>query len=303
MIKKSTEFFFYGNYFYGFCAVALSMETALQLNISLNDFIYYLFVFTATVFYYTLAFPGEVPAGLANKRTLWYAQNRRILFFSQAVCAVISICTGIFLFYQNLQVIADFVWWQWMIIALIMLQALAYYGLTISTGKKISLRNTGWLKPFVIGFVWAGLVTIGPVFLHRYVKDESFEPLFLFWFFIKNWMFITVLGILFDIKDYATDYNEQLKTFVVRAGLRKTIYYIILPLCLLGFGSYIIFVIVHHFPVIRIVFNSIPFILLVIVARSMYKRKHILYYLAIIDGLMLVKAMCGIAGVLLSTKN
>ena len=244
-----------------------------------------------------------MPSGTTNKRSQWYAQNKKVLFFSQSFFAIIGLGSGIYLFIQYLQVIADFTKWEWMIITLIVLQALAYYGLTISAGKNISLRSTGWLKPFVIGFVWAGLVTIGPVFFHQYTNGESYEPVFLFWFFIKNWMFITVLGILFDIKDYATDYNEQLKTFVVRAGLRKTIYYIILPLCLLGFGSYIIFVTVHHFPVIRIVFNSIPFILLVIVARSMYKRKPILYYLAIIDGLMLVKALCGIAGVLLSTKK
>ncbi|MGL1386138.1 hypothetical protein ACSTJO_00160, partial [Vibrio parahaemolyticus] len=46
----------------------------------------------------------------------------------------------------------------------------------------------------------------------------------------------------------------------------------------------------------RIIFNTIPFILLIIVAWSMHRRKSILYYLAVIDGLMLIKALCGIAG-------
>ena len=300
MLKKQIQFFFYGNYFYGFCAVALSIETALQLNISLNNFIYYLFVFTATIFYYTLAFPGEVEPGATNKRAAWYARNKTVVLYGKIICAAVSTLSGIYLLIQNIFVILQFALWQWIVSALIIIQAICYYGFPTASEKRISLRSTGWLKPFVIGFVWAGLVTIGPVFLHQYLNGETYQPILLFWFFIKNWMFITVLGIMFDIKDYATDYNKQLKTFVVRVGLRKTIFYIIIPLSIIGFVSYIFFVTVHQFPFIRIVFNCIPFILLVIVAWSLHKRKPILYYLAIIDGLMLLIAVCGIAGVLLS---
>jgi hypothetical protein len=41
---------------------------------------------------------------------------------------------------------------------------------------------------------------------------------------------------MFDIKDYAADHNHQLKTFVVRYGLRKTIFYILIPLTLVSAG-------------------------------------------------------------------
>jgi hypothetical protein len=105
---------------------------------------------------------------------------------------------------------------------------------------------------------------------------------------------------MFDIKDYAADYNHRIKTFVVQMGLRKTIYYILMPLCVLGLFSYILFVTIHHFPFTRIVFNTVPFLLLLLVAYSLQRRKPILYYLAVIDGLMLVKAGCGILGVLLT---
>jgi 4-hydroxybenzoate polyprenyltransferase len=139
-----------------------------------------------------------------------------------------------------------------------------------------------------------------PLLFHQVETGNMYPLSFLsFWFFAKNWMFITVLCIMFDIKDYAADYNRRIKTFVVQAGLRKTIFYIIIPLCLLGFISYIIFVSIHHFPLTRILFNCVPFILLIIVAYSLHRRKPILYYLAVIDGLMLVKAACGILGVLL----
>jgi 4-hydroxybenzoate polyprenyltransferase len=110
-------------------------------------------------------------------------------------------------------------------------------------------------------------------------------------------MFITLLCIMFDIKDYAADHNEQLKTFVVEYGLRRTIFYILIPLAAIGLGTFVLYAAIRHFPLLRILVNTIPFILLIIVAYSMHRRKNILYYLAIIDGLMLVKALCGIAGI------
>jgi len=42
---------------------------------------------------------------------------------------------------------------------------------------------------------------------------------------------------------------------------------------------------------------------LIIVSYSMHKRKSILYYLIIIDGLMFVKGVCGIAGALIFLKH
>jgi 4-hydroxybenzoate polyprenyltransferase len=118
------------------------------------------------------------------------------------------------------------------------------------------------------------------------------------WFFLKNLIFISILCILFDIKDYAADHNSELKTFVVRLGLRKTLFYIILPMAIAGFLSFLLFTLNNHLPLGRILINSIPFILLIIVTWSMQRRKSILYYLAVIDGLLLIKAACGIIGVL-----
>ncbi|MBL0315477.1 MAG: hypothetical protein IPP69_06735 [Flavobacteriales bacterium] len=43
----------------------------------------------------------------------------------------------------------------------------------------------------------------------------------------------------------------------------------------------------------EIAINTIPFIALFVVARSLCK-KNIMYYLTIIDGLMFLKAVCGV---------
>ena len=113
-------------------------------------------------------------------------------------------------------------------------------------------------------------------------------------------MFCTVNAIMFDIKDYAIDANLELKTFVVRIGIRKTIFYILLPLLSIGVISLLIFAYVRNFPAIRVVFNLLPFLLTMLVAFSMHHRHRILYYLIVIDGLIFVKAICGIIGILIA---
>ena len=98
---------------------------------------------------------------------------------------------------------------------------------------------------------------------------------------------------MFDIKDYAADSNQKLNTFVVRAGLRKTIFFIILPLCLIGLTAFIIFAISKNFHLVKITLNVIPFVLMMVAGYSLRERKSLMYYLIYIDGLMLLKGICG----------
>lgn len=300
MLKNLARFILYGNYFVALCVVALCIETNVQLEVGLNDFSFYCFVFAASVSFYTIAYLGEISPGTTNKRSRWYLHHKKIIRTSHTLLISVMITTACYLAYENFQSLRHLTWIDYLLLAIFPLAGLSYYGISFSPGIKLNLRKAGWLKPFVIGFVWAGIVTIYPLLYHEFRTGSVYQlSVFGFWFFVKNWMFVTVLCIMFDIKDYAADYNQSIKTFVVQIGLRKTIYYIILPLSVLGLLSYVLFVTLHHFPFTRIAFNSIPFVLLIIVAYSLQRRKPILYYLAVIDGLMLVKAACGILGVLL----
>jgi len=288
------SFIFFGNYFYGLCAVALSIEASLQQLYPLNSLLYYTIVFCATILYYTKAYITEVTTDTNNKRSLWYVQFRRFVFFSQIMLTIIAaVCSFIFV-RKNWYSIVHLTLVNWGLILVFPSVAALYYGVNDKRFKKYNLRNTGWLKPFIIGFAWAGAVTVYPVLFYSIDKGLVFEPTLVgFFLFIKNFMFITVLCIMFDIKDYAVDYNHQLKTFVVKMGLRKTIFYIIIPLCVIGLASFILFAMARHFHIMKIMLNVIPFICLITVAYSLHRRKSILYYLVIIDGLMLVKAVCG----------
>ena len=282
---------FFGNYFYGLCVVFLSIEAVLQQKLTLPPITYFAFVFCLTVLYYTKAYIAETLNSLSNERTVWYVSNKNKIVNTQIYLTVFVAVLGVLLLPNILTGLKKLNVKDYFLIAVFPLVGLLYYGFT----AKFSLRSTHWLKPFIIGFVWSGLVTLAPLFYFQLQDNEHLHiNLYNGLLFIKNLMFIAVLSIMFDIKDYATDYNHQLKTFVVSFGLRKTIFFILIPLTILGFISFLFFAAHYNFTIQRILFNALPFISLIVVAYSMHQRRSIFYYLFIIDGLMIVKAICGI---------
>lgn len=296
--NKVIKAIFFGNYFYGLCAVTLSIEAALQQKVPLNSVYYYIALFAVTTLYYTYAYLSINVANPANKRAVWYVYYKQMMVLSQIILTIIfCVCTTVIILeiWPHLFQITIS---EWLLIVAIPFIAALYYGINLPVVANKNLRQLGWLKPFVIGFVWAGMVTLYPIIYNLIITNTTYHlTVFGSLLFIKNFMFVTVLCIMFDIKDYAADHNQQLKTFVVRVGLRKTIFYIIIPLSIIGLSTFLIFATSQQFPLLRILINTIPFLLLIIVAYSLHRRKSILYYLAIIDGLLLVKSICGIIGI------
>jgi len=299
MKSKILQFIFFGNYFIGLLAVALSLETVMQNRLPYNNFIFYLLLFTAPILYYTYAYTNSSSNPGNNPRNQWYHNHRILVKRTQillsALCSLLILST-VFHYYRT---ILELPVGYWLSIGIIMLVAVSYYGLIPKAGSKASLRNTGWLKSFVIGFMWASCTSLLPVMMLRIETGiEYHDPALLAWFFIKNWMFCTVNAILFDIKDYPSDANKHLKTVVVRLGLRRTIFYFLIPLLLIGMFCLFIFATIRGFGPITMACNLLPFLLTLFVVYSMRKRKNILYYLIVIDGLVFFKAICGMVGML-----
>ena len=289
------QYLFYGNYFYGICAVALSIEASVQQFVPLNSLAYYTAIFAASVVFYTKAYLPAKPGDKSeNVRTEWYNQHHFFSAISQLILSMLLLVCCFFIG-KNLQHSFQFLHWQgWFILLLFPLAGVCYYGLF----NLINLRDNGVTKPFLIGLVWAGLVTAYPLLFNSIEHQLALNLTIRFFvLFLKNWMFIAVLCIMFDIKDYAVDANQSLQTFVVQKGLRKTIFNIILPLSVLGLIIFIVYAANNHFPIGRILINTIPFILLMVVAFQLKTRRSILYYLSVVDGLMLLKSICGIVAI------
>lgn len=293
-LNRFIHFLFFGNFFYGLCALSLSIETSLQLNLASATACYYALIFCGTVMYYTHAYliTDSAPV-VENQRSIWYSQNKTFLYYTQALLFCLILFSGTCIYYAYRE--ALFLSPGGLSLALVFpLVSFMYYGVSGASGSRISLRRLGLIKPFVIGFVWAGMVTLYPALFHAMVNGQEFEAgsAFLLLFF-KNFMFVSVLAIMFDIKDYTMDYNERLKTFVVKLGLRKTLFYLIMPMCAAGIVLFMYDALWHHFSPVKIALNLIPYAAILLVAWALQNRKPILYYLFIIDGIMLLKGICG----------
>lgn len=291
--------FFFGNYFYGICAVTLAIEANLQQGYPLNPFYFYVLIFCATVWFYTLAYISDAKTIGANERTIWYGNNARLVTWSQRLLLATLTIVALFTIARLKEKLAFITPVQCLLMLLFPLAGSLYYGVSYKTEHRINLRKVGWLKPFVIGFTWAGIVNVYPVIFYG-ITHHTETPVHVmnFLLFFKNFMFISVLCIMFDIKDYASDANRQVKTFVVKQGLRRTIFYILLPLSIAGLGSFLLWGYFNHFSAMKMLLNTIPFLCMIMMAYSMHKRKSILHYLILIDGLMLLKAICGSAAMI-----
>ncbi len=296
-MKNFIKFIFLGNYFIGLLAIALSIESNVQLRLPLNSIGYYILLFSITVFYYTYAYIGPLYSKSKNPRNEFYRKNHRFILWSQWLLFIVFALLSIIFLIKNFNSIKQLSSWSWLILFIMLCSAILYYGLLPKSFYKLNLRNTGWLKAFTIGFVWACCANLLSFIVLQVEKGQyRIDPVLLLWLFVKNWMFCTVNAIMFDIKDYAHDSNKELKTFVVRFGLRKTIYFILLPLIIIGLISLVAFATARNYGVITVAINLVPFVLLLMIAWSMLRPRKIMYYLIVIDGLIFLKALCGIAG-------
>lgn len=279
----------------------LSLETLVQAGFHTFSPLYFVEVFLLTKVYYTHAYNTEIKSYKGtNVRTHWLVRHRHFIRsahkFFIIIALIILFCLIVYYYPQLLHLSVA----NWLAILIFPLLAYMYYSSSFVPRLALNLRRYGRLKPFIIGFVATGTVTVYPLIFFSAINNRSFhfsvQGLF---YFIANFMFTTVIAIMFDIKDYASDYNHSLKTLVVRFGLRRSIYYVLLPFIGVGMLAFLLFALNKHYSFIQIVINCIPFLLLALVAWSLQQRKKILYYLAVIDGLLLVKAICGIASVVL----
>ncbi|MBT1710704.1 hypothetical protein KK062_20860 [Fulvivirgaceae bacterium PWU5] len=190
---------------------------------------------------------------------------------------------------------------QWLLFLIFPMIGAMYYGANFFSARY-NLRSIGWLKPFLIGFVWAGVTTIYPFEYHD-VLNSTHHPVTILeiLLFLKNLMFISMVAILFDIKDYASDSSSHLNTMVVKIGLRKTILFVVFPLTILGVLTFLSYALVHQFSLLKMILIMIPFFLLIIVARSLKRRRSLMYYLVAIDGLLVVKAAFGILAAMVTS--
>lgn len=296
---KFIRLFFYGNIFLGICAVALCVETNLLTNISLNIFPFYLLIFFCTCIYYTMIYVRSVAAKNFNERTLWYRNNLTAIKKTLKVTLIVVIIFVVFLIWKNSHTLFLLSISQlWLIISFPLIACWYTFSPVVFHLKKI--RQTGWIKPFAIGLTWSGWVTVYPILISKVQTHQPaigvIFPYVLLW--LQNFLFFTVVAIIFDVKDYRDDFYHQLKTYPVILGIRRTFRFIIVPVTILSLIVFFFFQKQEQFSPQQTIMQLIPYLLLIWVMVTHRQKKSVLYYLVAVDGLLFAKALCGIISIL-----
>jgi len=294
VLQRFVRVVFYGNYFYGICAVALVLETLALLKVPYRGYLAYAIAFVATTLFYSYPYARNYTSPSTNPRTTWYIINHSLVVKTQIALTILLSVFLTMVLLNHFDQIKGMSNKQWSLCLIFPVSGAMYYGANFISAKY-NLRRIGWLKPFLIGFVWAGLTSIYPLEYYDVLNSQHHQVTLLeILLFLKNFMFISMLAILFDIKDYASDSSNNLNTLVVRIGLKKTILFVVFPLTILGLLTFFSYAFSHQFSLLKMTLIMIPFFLLIAVARSLKRRRSLMYYLVAIDGLLVVKAIFGI---------
>ena len=127
-------------------------------------------------------------------------------------------------------------------------------------------------------------------------KEQFIFPSGLYW--LQNFLFISALAIVFDIKDHSADMRYGLKTYPALLGISKTLYMVVVPITLLSLGSLFLYEYYRQLPFAPALVQTIPYILLLTIIPLLKTPRSTLFYLTCIDGLMLAKGLCGIISIL-----
>jgi 4-hydroxybenzoate polyprenyltransferase len=289
------------NLFYGLCAVSLCMETNYLLHLPLNYFVFYVLVAAVSAIYYTYIYLQVSASKLDDERLAWYRKHRKaiIIYFILLILSVIV--AGIFYLFHFTVNHANWGLREWAGLLVFPLIALGYSNNPLHSKKLPYLRKMGFIKPFAIGFVWAGLVSYYPLIFFE-LKYATTLPVNNFTaanLFIQNFLFIAILCILFDVRDLPYDKQRGLQTFPVRLGNAATLQWVIVPLTILLLLLTVIHIEDHQLVWQLFNIRTIPVLLLLPVSYGATKSRSVWYYLVLIDGMMLLKALFGIAHILI----
>lgn len=258
---------------------------------------YYVLLFCSTVLYYSQAYAGlfrfsQIPKSKknSNPRLLWYHLHHTKILITQILLAFTIIISALVLVIDIKMAIHRITPSHIFIIAVVLITGILYYGNLFFPGQKVSLR-VAFIKPFIIGFVWAGITCLFPAVMGSLLCQEDIFTAVTFFTFVDHFIFISILCILFDIKDYEDDSRVGLRTYAVRIGIPKTIRNILLPMTTLYFLIMCIWVVFISLSNWYIVSITITTLLVLGVLLQTAKTKHLLYYLMVVDGLMLTKAL------------
>ena len=271
-IKKILEFILFSSLFIACCAVAFCIETNILLGLPYNSAGFYCFVFGATLLQYNLHYSAKKKAVKNSQRLQWSLQNKRI-HFVLLVLGSLLILFSFFSFHLK----------HFIILACLGGISFLYSFPFLPVGKKRKIKDYGFLKIVTLSLLWT-LVTVWFPVNTMHVDNA------LFWLvFVKRFIFMFVLCLLFDLRDIEIDREEKINTLPVKLG-RSACY----KLSYVLLGAFFILSVAQYLYLPQLPFLAAMVVSSLVTFWVIEKTKtnnSDIIYLAGIDGMMLLQAM------------
>lgn len=266
-LQSGIEALLYSSVFISLCAFGLTVETylltSLPVSLPLAGF-----VFLATLFTYNTGSVQRMWRGwrAAEDSQSWILRHQREL----AVLAVLSLTGAIALFFvYGLRINL------WFVLALALISV--GYTVPLGSGRAKPFRSIPLLKVFLIALVWSAVTVLFPLIDAQAVLDGQ---VLLLW--LRRFLFILALALLFDIRDYTYDRRTRTLTFPGLLGADKAR---LLSLALLAL--YLMLVLQTEQGPVLVSLLSGTLVAALIVWNASEEKPRI-YYALLADGAMLV---------------
>ena len=243
-----------------------------MLGLPLNSFSFYCFIFGATLVQYNLHYLIKTNAVKGSERLEWSLRNKKlhyILFFLGCALIIYS------LFSFRLQ--------HFYILLFLGAISFLYSFPFLPFTKKKRIKDYGVIKIVTLSLLW----TLVTVWLP--VTEFLYDPILYLFIFVKRFVFMFILCLLFDIRDIEIDHSESIKTLAVSLGKRKSYFlsYLLLVLFVLLSLSQYLYLPQAGFLLAMVLSSLATFIIIGITKKS----NSDFIFLAGIDGMMLLQAI------------
>lgn len=256
----------YANVFIALCALAQVFLTyhlfSIPFNFANNS--YLLFIFLSTFLQYNVQRGYMINQNnVHEERSQWLIRHKKILLYSVglSLLIVLFLCNNLSWTSIGIMIGAEVV-------------STLYYL------PPFNLRRHGYIKPFLISSVWVISCSLVPLIENKLITEHSI------WFITSQFCFISVLCLLFDIKDGENDYLSGVNTYANKFGAKIT-KLVCLVFIAFGFTSFYLFNHETHFLLASIVLR------LLVLATVLFTndKKHSFYYYLLVDGLLIVQTI------------
>jgi 4-hydroxybenzoate polyprenyltransferase len=257
----------YANIFIAICALSQVFLTyhLFPIPVNFENNSYLVFVLLCTFLQYNVQRGYHVVNESHNNspRSLWTIQHKKTMLVSLAISlvAVLFLCNKL----SNLSI--------GIMVGAEVISTLYYL-------QPFNLRRHGYIKPFLISFVWVISCSLVPLIENDLLTPHSV------WFLASQFVFISVLCMLFDIKDNEADYLSGVNTYANRFGVTVT-KIICASLVIIGFTCFYIFNNDSVFLIKSIILR------LLLLGTILYTNdnRHGFYFYLWIDGLLILQTL------------